>query len=188
MTTRLLPSGLVVTNDANREAMLPDGTVLSVTDVAAGGQTGTFDLPDVSAYTSDTVGSPLTSASNVVVARLGDGTDTADLTVTYNPKAGWAVQEITSAVKTTGSIFENFVGTINDTSQVYYPTADTTAVSATGIVTTDSTTDIDMQFWDESDDTWKQLTLLITPAASASGNVRPMIRPMVSAMVRTMVK
>lgn len=136
----------------------------SVSGLTSTSGSGDFDLPDISGFTSDTVGCPLTSASNAVVCELSDGTDTDDLAITYNAKTGWEVVEITGAVKTTGSIFENFVGTINNTSQIYYSTADTTAVSATGIVTTDSTVDIVMQFWDQSDNTWKQLTLLIDSA------------------------
>lgn len=126
---------------------------------------GTFNLPDVAAYTADTVGAPMTSASNAVVATLGDGTDTADLAVTYNPIAGWAVQEAVSApIGVVGKVGEDFVGAIGDGSQFYYPTADATSISADGTITTDSAVNIDMQFWDTADDTWKQITLVIAVA------------------------
>jgi len=162
--------------------------VTNGTGITSTSGAGTIDFPDVSAYAIDTIGCPFTTASHTIEYVLSDGTDTEVLAGTYNPKSGWAVVEVASAVKTTGSIFENFVGTITDASQVYYPTANTTAVSATGIVTTDATADIDMQFWDISDENWKQLTLLITPASTSSGNVRAMTRTMVSTMIRPMVK
>ena len=155
--------------------------------------TGTFDLPDVTTYTTDTVGAPFTSASHTITATLGDGTDTADLEVTYSPKSGYAVQEITSAVKTTGSVFEDFVGTISDTSQVYYPTANSTAVDATGIITTDSTTNIDMWFWDASDGTWKPFEVLIEDGSETPGGATgldsndAMVTSMVGSMVESMV-
>ncbi len=88
------------------------------------------------------------------------GAQQAELSIDYNPKSGYAVIEIASAVKTQGSVFENFVGTIQDTSQVYYPTANNTSVSSTGILTTDSTSNIDMHFWDASDGNWKQFTVI----------------------------
>ena len=42
------------------------------TSVSSTGGAGTFNLPNVSAYAVDTVGSPFTSASHTVVARLTD--------------------------------------------------------------------------------------------------------------------
>lgn len=153
---------------------------------ASASTTGTFDLPDVTTYTTDTAGAPFTSASHTITATLGDGTDTADLGVTYSPKSGYAVQEIASAVTTTGSVFEDFVGTITDTSQVYYPTADNTAVDATGIITTDSTTDIDMFFWDASDETWKPFEVLIESTSSGDGKTQ--IRNIVSNIVKPMIR
>jgi len=176
-----------VDNGAVSLAIRESVASLAITDATGVTSTngdGTFDLPDVSAYTSDTVGCPFTSSSHSVNFELGDGTDTATLAGTYNPKSGWAVQEITSAVKTTGSVFENFVGTITDASQVYYPTASNTSVSATGIIQTDSTIDINMQFWDVSDETWKPFTVLI---GSGDGMVSSLVGSMVTSMVASQV-
>lgn len=127
-----------------------------------------FDIPNVSAYTIDTDGSPLTTASNAVVCEVTDGVATASLAITHNPITGWAVQEITGAVKTPGSVFENFIGTIPDTSEVYYPTADNTTVDATGILSTDSTSNIDMQYWDATLENWQPFTILISVSGSGS--------------------
>lgn len=141
---------------------------------------GDFDLPDVSAYTGDVVGAPLTTTNNTNVCRLGDGSDTADLAINYNPIAGWAVVEIASGVKTEGSIFENFVGSIIDESEVYYSTANNTSVATDGTVTTDSTIDIIMQFWDKADDTWKQLTLLINATGATVSSTLPLLSPLIT--------
>lgn len=167
-------------------ATINDGTnSTSASNISSTGGAGTFDLPDVSGYASNTAGSPFTTASYTIQATLGDGTDTANLGVTYNPKTGWAVVEVASAVKTTGSVFENFVGTITDASQVLYPTSNNTSVSATGIITTDATQDIDMQFWDVTDGTWKPFTALI---GSGNANVSSLVSSCVSSMVRSLVR
>lgn len=150
---------------------LKSGTAeTTVLNLSGTGDNYTFDNVDVAGFTSDTVGAPLTSANNIAQVEATDGVDTAVLTVSSVAKAGWERVEIASAVKTTGSIFENFVGTIVDESLIYYATADNTSVDATGIVTTDSAVDITMQFWDTSDDTWKQLTLLIEEVARRALN------------------
>lgn len=313
MTTRLNPFGLVVTSDGSRTAMLPNGTVLSVTvltpavdsineddnvddseenvtfitsnfgseistvklvsgtaetnatGVTSSSGSGDFDLPDISSYVIDTVGCPLTTANNAVVATLGDGTDTANLSVTYNPMFEWAVKEVTNVVNDVGSFSELFTGLVTDTSEAYFPTADTTDITeggvkltitaatqadpvvlsvvntlsnndtvavksvvgmteinerlftvanqtgttielegedgtghtayssagtvgiAGGVVTTSSPTDIAMQFWDASDDTWKPFTLLISTTANegliitlATELVQPLVTKLVN--------
>lgn len=131
------------------------------------GDNYTVDVPNITSYIVDTVGSPLTSSSNAILYEVTDGVETKQLSGTYSPQAGYAVVETLSAVKTVGSVFENFVGTIVDGSQVYYPTASNTSVSPSGILTTDSTTDIDMKFWDKSDGSWKPFSILIQTAGGA---------------------
>ncbi len=143
---------------------LKSGTAItSATSINSTSGDGDCDFPDVAAFVIDTLGCPFTSANNTVVYELSDGTDTDDLAaVDYGPKSGWAIVEVASAVKTAGSVFEDFVGTIVDESEVYYPTADTTSVAADGIITTNSLVDIDMLFWDKSDETWKPFTGFLT--------------------------
>jgi len=165
---------------------------------AASTVTGTFDNIDVTAITTPTVGNPFTSASHSITADFTDGTDSASLAVTYNPKAGYAVQEITSAVKTTGSVFENFVGTIPDTSQVMYPTANNTSVDATGILTTDATSNFYMHYWDATSGEWDRFEVIIDQVGSNPSNptgltgaktqVRSMVRSQVSSQVQSQVK
>jgi len=122
-----------------------------------------FDIPDVSAFSGDTNGSPFTTASHTIQYYVDDGTDTATLAGTHNPGTGYAVVEVASAVKTSGSVFENFVGSIPDTSQVLYPTAETTSVSSTGILTTDKTSgSISMVYWDATSKNWQPFTVTIS--------------------------
>ncbi|MCP5005443.1 MAG: hypothetical protein GY941_16125, partial [Planctomycetes bacterium] len=66
------------------------------------------------------------------------------------------------------SIFENYVGTVPDESQVLYETSDNTVVHANGEVDTDSTTDITMQFWNKSTGEMEQLVLLIESGFQAA--------------------
>lgn len=132
------------------------GTAESIMLSLAGtGDNYTFSNVDITSVTIAVDGSPFTTASNAVEVEATDGTASATLAVTVNPKIGHAVQEITGAVKTVGSVFENFTGTIPDTSQVMYPTADNTTVGATGILTTDSTASIEMWYWDAVTEQWE---------------------------------
>lgn len=135
-------------------------------NLAGTGNSYTFDAPDVATYVSDTAGCPFTTASHAVSCEVTDGTDTDSLVGTYSPKAGWAVTEVNSAVKTAGSVFEDFTGTIVDSSQVLLP--DDVFISSIGILTTNRTTDADGQFWDASDDTWKQFSIIIGESDTTS--------------------
>ena len=186
----LVIDDLAYNTDANTIGYLNIGVVVPSASFASGGSfyldeieigdariggvtpvTGTFDLPDVTTYTTDTVGAPFTSASHTITVTLGDGTDTADLEVTYSPKSGYAVQEITSAVKTKGSAFEDFVGDVLDTSQVLHPThGGTTQFLSDGTVLTDQTSNFYYQFWDASDGTWKREEVLIEVEADTTPN------------------
>lgn len=108
----------------------------------------TYDMPDVAALGANILGTVFDSASHTHVLEVSDGTDTDTIAIVINPKAGWAVQEITSAVKTTGSVFENFLNTIADGTQVYYQSTETVddeqpdylVVGATGILETNRIT------------------------------------------------
>ena len=92
---------------------------------------------------------------------------TSDLLVNYSPKANWVVTEV-SGVTTgiVGTYFESFTGSVIDGSQIYAP--DTVSFTATGIITTSVSTDTLTQFWDKSDSTWKQVTLLVNSIHSAT--------------------
>ena len=142
-------------------------TVALVSGTASTSATGVtasdFDLPDVSSYSSTTAGSPFTTASHTVVARLSDGIETAELTVSYEPQDGWAVVEVSNASTQEGSVFEDFVGTVDDGCQIYYSTADNTNITSSGVLTTDSAASMDCQFYDVSDSSWKQFTIILLP-------------------------
>lgn len=125
----------------------------------------TYDMTDVAAYTVNTIGSPFTSASWQQQLYGADGTDSDIVNLTVNPKAGWAVVEAVSPVKTAGSVFENFTGIPVNTDQVYYPTAGNTSVAADGTLTTDLTSGtISMLYWDSSDNNWKPFDIIISAA------------------------
>jgi len=122
----------------------------------------TWDVPDVSAYTANTLGTPFDSASWTHNAVASDGTDSDTNTIVLNPKTGWDVIEVLNAVTTQGSVFEGWVSTPSDTDQVYYPTADNTSVDADGTITTDQTTgSITMQFFDILDSKWKTFDFVL---------------------------
>lgn len=159
-------------DDINEVKLISGAAETDVLNLAGSGDDYTFDNIDIAALSSITAGAPLTSANNVVQIEASDGTDTDTLIVISNPKAGWAVQEITSAVKTAGSVFEGFTGTIPDTSQVLYPTAENTTVSATGAYASDNTTtNVTMLYWDATSEQWEPFTGIINVAANvAVGN------------------
>jgi len=114
------------------------------------------DNIDIGAYES--------GDSGVTSLSLATETDTAhELTVSYEPQDGWAVVEISNASTEEGSVFEDFVGTVEDGCQIYYSTADNTNITPSGVLTTDSTVSMDCQFYDVSDSSWKQFTIIINP-------------------------
>ena len=124
-------------------ASLRVGTdTLALTGLVGTGTSYTVNMPDLSTFADATAGLPLTSASHQVQLEVTDGTDTATIDIDYLPKTGWAVQEITGGVSVKGSVFEGRTGGAPaNTSQVYYPTASNTSISATGVITTDVTGD-----------------------------------------------
>ena len=133
------------------------------------------DFPDVSAITSTTAGIPFTSATFSLTLELTDGTDTASGSLTLNPKSGYAKTDVASAVTTFGSFFYGFTGTPADNDEVNYPTASTTSIAATGIVTSDLAdgSTLSGQVFDQSDGNWKYHSILfnLDPAAVAGGGL-----------------
>lgn len=144
ITTVQIISGSATTSGAN---------------IASSSGNGTFDLPNIIGYAVDTLGAPLTSTNNSTTVRLSDGANTADNLVTsYVPAVGYAVIEIQGAVTTQGSVFENFVGTPPNNSQVLYPTAFSTSVAADGIYTSSATSNVEMVYWDSVLLNWQPFT------------------------------
>lgn len=150
----------------------------SCTAVSLAAGSGTFTGPDILSYTTTAAaGVPFTTANNSVEALLtetdAEPDETATLGVTFNPVAAThAVVEVASATKAAGSVFENFVGSIPDFSQVYYPIADTTSVSSTGILTTDKTSgSIDMFYFDKTAGTWEKFSVIISSASDLDGQI-----------------
>lgn len=132
-----------------------DGTNDTANLLAGGtGDNYTINLPDVSAYSSDTTGVPFGS----LTCEVTDGTDTATISVTHNVKSGWATTTVASAVTGDGSIFETI---FPDGSQIYYDTSNNTSVDPDGIYTTDGT-EIDGAVWNTSNATWVPFTVNIS--------------------------
>lgn len=141
-------------------------------NLTSGIDSATFDLPDISQYATDTTGVPFTSLSHSILLRAENDSEQDDISVAYNPKSGYAVTEVFSSSQLEGSVFQNFSGAPSDGSQVYYPTAFNTSVDSQGFLFTDATNDIDMQFWDIGDNTWKQFSVLIgLPEFPTSGTI-----------------
>jgi hypothetical protein len=117
--------------------------------------TYTADLMDVTALTSDTVGLPFSSTTYQNEIEVTDGTDTAVINITRNPKAGWVVIDVVDGVNTEGSTFENRVGGApSNASQILYPTANGTSITATGIITTDAQ-EVDGYLWNVTTGEWE---------------------------------
>lgn len=156
------------------------------TNLSGSGTAYTIDLPDVTQYTSNTVGAPLTSAAHSITAEVGDGTDTATLAVTYATKAGWALVDIASALADDSSVFDQVYG---DDSQCYYDTSNNTTIAANGVFTTDGSS-IDLAIWDISDSTWKPGTVIVNPEPDGghTTGVRSSIRNSIRNSIRTTVR
>jgi len=129
------------------------------TSFSAGAGTGSFSVPDVSAYASTTAGAPFTTASHAASVEISVAAETDSLAITYNPAANWAVFEVSSVSNVEGSFSENFTGAVPDTSQVLCP--DDINITATGMIQTDRTTNADCQYWDATLETWQQFTIEI---------------------------
>lgn len=132
--------------------------------------TFTFDMPDITGYLVDTLGTVFDSASHTHTITAVKGAESDTETIVINPQAGYAVVEVASAVKTEGSVFEGWTGTPANGDQVYYPTASATAVSATGILTTDKVAGtITMFYFDTTDYKWKPFNInLSSPGAGGA--------------------
>lgn len=153
-------------------AVISDGSV-DVAFTSLSGTAGSFtaNAPSILAYTTTpAAGVPLTTAAHNIVVEVSDGTDTVDLGITFSPPAGYAVIQIASAITTEGSVFYNFTGgTPPDTSQVMYPTANSTSVSSNGTFTTSDTETVTMYYYDATAETWQQFSAQY--AAGQSGSI-----------------
>ena len=96
-----------------------------------------IDFPDISSYTSDTLGVPFTSSAFTVSLEVTDGSNTTSDVIQWVPKTGYAKTDVASAVTTLGSYFYGFTGSVVDNTQVYYSTSDNTTIAPSGIFTTD---------------------------------------------------
>ncbi len=145
-----------------------DGTYSTASFAQSGtGDNYTVDLPDVSSFAIDTTGVPFSSAVHSIECEAFDGSATAALAVTHNPKTGWAIVDVVSAVTGPGSIFESVFA---DNSQIYYGTSDNTSISASGVYTTDAET-ITGVVWDIDTGLWEPFTVNVTPACITINNV-----------------
>jgi hypothetical protein len=154
----------------------------SLTGVTSTSGAGDADVPDFTGY-DGTASSPIaTTANNAIVGRLGDGTTTADLAITVNPRAGYEIIEVASAVKTVGSIYENVVEAVPDESMHYYSTANTTAVGVTGILTTDATSNFSVWWWNSATGITKEIEVTVT-----TGGVIGIIKPIISTIIKPII-
>lgn len=147
---------------------------IALTGLTGTGDNYTINLPDISALAVDTLGVPFSSAAYQVELVATDGVDTAAIDITREPKVGYALVETVSAVATQGSLFETRVGGAPfDGSQIYYPTADDTAIDSTGVITTNST-GFTARVWDVTSKTWEIVTFdaadIVAPIITVSGN------------------
>lgn len=139
--------------------ILASGSFTTANLLDAGtGTSYTMDLPDITGYAVDTAGVPFTSSNHTVVVRASRTGETDDLEVTFNPQPGWARVDVASGSTAEGSIFEDRAGGAPaDTSQIYYPTASNTSITATGVITTDLDT-VSGQLFNVSTGEWEPWT------------------------------
>jgi hypothetical protein len=141
--------------------------------MTAAGGSGTWDMPDVSAYTTATAGIPFDTASwGSKIFTLSNGTESDTETVVVNPKTNWHVRELSSPLTTIGHLFYvaggwNLAAPAN-ADQVYFystETVDTEAadyfnIDAAGLITTNLTSEtVSGQFFDQTDGKWWPFTV-----------------------------
>jgi len=167
-----------------------DSTALSqCTSLSLASGTGTFNAPNIrSIGETPTKGSPLTTTNNSVEALLTetDTEETALIGVTLSAESGYSVVEVLGAVKSVGSIFENVAGSIVDESIIYQPTANSTTVSQTGIVTTDQTTgSINFWLWKKDEGEWERI---IFELGDGGGGLNLSASNVVESVVQSVIK
>lgn len=142
------------------------------TGVTSTSGNGNFDIPDVSAYTSTTVGAPFETASWPTTYKLTGGTD-VDIALSdpqaNNPKSGWLVTEVSNVSNVEGAFSKDLGEAVPDTSQVLHP--DDITIGSDGIITTDRTTNTDCQYWKASTGEYIQLTILLESESIISADV-----------------
>jgi len=131
----------------------------------------TWDMPNITSYGTDTLGTPFDSAYWGHTAEVTDGTDTGAITIVVNEKSGWNSVDVSATPNTaSGSVFFGWTGTPAQYDQVYYPTANNTSVDADGILTTDQLTgSITMVYFDQSDSKWKPFSIIISVLSGSIG-------------------
>ncbi len=152
-----------------------------------------FDMPDKTTISAEQASCPLTTASHDIQLTFNGATEAASISITWNPKSGWEVVESASALTTKGAIYEGFSPAPTDGCQAYYPQGNGDGelinVTAPGIWTSDSATDVDWLFWDIDDGNDKPFTVLIepdVPTGGEGGMVASMTDSMTSSMVGDM--
>lgn len=170
-------NALVVTGFAGNittvtvEDIISANQISLTSSLSGSGDSYTVSMPDVAAYSSDTLGTAFGTEYWTHIVTASDGTDTDTITAVISPKSGWDVVDVNAAVTTEGSVFFGWTGTPQAYDQVYYPTASNTAVSPTGILTTDVEAGaIDMVYFDQTDSKWKPFDV-ITVQAVPTGTV-----------------
>lgn len=128
-----------------------------------------IDIPDVTTITvTNTEGALFTTTNNEIMLYASDGATNATLIVTYNPKAGYGVQELSNVVKTDGSLAKGIINPVTDYSQVLFRNNDGESVTSEGIVKTSH--DVNENVWvaDYETGLWKTMTWIYQ---SSSGNL-----------------
>jgi len=134
--------------------------------------TYTADMPDATTYTVDTEGVPRTTPNRNLILTVTDGTTTDDIAIVVNPKSGWAVYEIISAIDTEGSLFYNWTGTPSlpaDYDQVQLP--DGVSILANGeFHSTILTGEVAGIYFDGTTGTHEPITFLLSDPSGVSSN------------------
>tara|TARA_R110002049_G_scaffold127881_2_gene285036 strand:- start:740 stop:2299 length:1560 start_codon:yes stop_codon:yes gene_type:complete len=144
---------------------------ISLTGLTGTGTSYTVNLPDIAALVASTQGVPFSTQAYQVEFVATDGTDTAAINITREPKAGHTVVDIVDGVAIEGSAFETRVGGAPfDGSQLLLPP--NFSSTAAGIITGPAE-DATFHCWDVTSKSWDIVTYLgaeevTTPAPTVS--------------------
>lgn len=143
---------------------ISDGTYDSA-NLFDGGSAGSYtaDSTNILNQSGDSaVGQPNWFAGTLTLT-ADDGTDTASLGVSWAPASGWTTQVITGSTDVEGNIsYGRTGGAYANNSVAYYPTAESTSISAEGIIASSATADFNFYVWSASDGKIEDVTVTVS--------------------------
>ena len=147
-----------------------DGTYTTTNLITGGSGTSfTWLMSDIVAIDGDSLaGQPNWMLGDLELV-ASDGVDSASLSFTWNPVAGWNSNSITGNTTQQGSISENRGAPYPDGSSSYFPTSDDTSVDAAGLIFTSKTENFIIKAWAEDTGVIEEISIIVAGGGGGGG-------------------